>query len=478
MLVLISSVFLIILTGAAYQYFKNSVDTQIWTADRIQAKLSAEAALNLATHMVVAGASLPQPGAPIPVLGTPTTHYSLPGDLGSAYVTVQAMPGNEQEITANAFTLHCIAWPPGTAIDSYGLRATVMPTNLARFSVFMDDPTVDGYYDDGYRFDGPFYANGPIRVYSESQTHENDVFFYSLSLTSDYYEYGTSSGTAVTTPAYGKLQMRPYDRLSMGAPYFELGVEPIPFGPTELNWQGIRSAAISGGLYLTDSDVPDRARLALKGDTLMIQADTSAAVVSYYLGGMDNPVVWIQNGPGNSFYLRGHQFVGLNMPLTIGAEGTFLMSGPLYYDNPDPQDPDNECLLGLLTPWGDMLIADEDSLENLGWDGESFKVTTDDGFTYSAVLVALDGVLEAEIYTEPDPQVEFKIIGGYMVQNEGFTGTGGPKPLGYTIGVYFDPRLLTMHPPFFPTTANWKTIMWEEVPDMWLDDVRLGYLYY
>ncbi|MCD6587100.1 MAG: hypothetical protein J7K88_00960, partial [Candidatus Fermentibacteraceae bacterium] len=237
-LVLVASVFLIILTAGAYQYFKMNADTQIWAKDRIQAKLTAEAGINLATHMLVSGASLPPGTAPQDILGTEVSFFDLPGDMGAVYATVDPSDANEQVTSANAYKIRCIATVPGRTMDTYGMESILMPENLARFSVFMDNPSTGGYYGDGYRFDGPFYANGPVNVQSSSPTHDNDPFFYTFRLTSDYYV--TSGGTHVTTPATGNLQMRPYNRLSMGAPYFELGIDPIPFGAGELDWQGVR----------------------------------------------------------------------------------------------------------------------------------------------------------------------------------------------------------------------------------------------
>lgn len=475
-LVLIASMFLIILTAGAFRYFQTNADTQIFTEDRIQAKLSAEAGINLATHMLIAGASLPSDYAATPILGTEETPYDLPGNMGTVFVTVDPSNDNSQIVTANAFMLRSIAFVSGTTVETYGMESIIMPENLARFSVFMDDPSGNGYYGDGYRFDGPFYANGPINIYSSSPTHENDVFFYSFSLTSDYYVYGTSSGGShETTPAAGNLEMRPYHRLCLGPPYFELGVDPIPFGSGELDWQGVKSAATADGLLLSGlagGDVPSGSRLALKGDTLFVKKTAASIPVAYYLGDMDNPVVWIENTAADSVFLRGHQFQGFDMALTIGTEGSIYMSGPLIYENIDLMDPDNENLLGLMSVYGDMIIADApDVLPDLAWGEECYQIATEDTLSYYAVLVALDGVLKAEKYWEPDPVVEFLIVGGYMIQDEGYTSTGSK---GFNMGVYFDPRLLYMHPPFFPTTANWHTAMWGDRADMRVNDVSTG----
>lgn len=469
-LVLVASMFLIILTAGAYRYFQTNVDTQIWTRDRIQAKLSAEAGVNLATHMLIAGASLPSDSTPQPILGTEATPFVLPGGMGTVYASVDPSNHNDEVTSANAYMIRCISFVPGISLETFGMASIIMPENLARFSVFMDNPSTSGYYGDGYRFDGPFYANGPVRVMSSSATHENDPFFYSFTLTSDYY---LASGSAhQTTPTDGgNLEMRPYHRLCLGAPYFELGVDPIPFGSGELDWQGVKAAATSDGLFLDAADVPNGSRMVLKGDTLFVKKSITATLDTYPLGDLDNPVVWIDNAPGDIAFLRGSHVQGLDMALTVGMMGSFYMSGPLPYENEDLQDIDNKNLLGLMSVNGDMIIAEDPEVEEPGWGGESFQIATDDSVKYSAVLVSLDGALEAENYSMPDPVVEFQIVGGYMIQDEGYTSTGSK---GFNMGVYFDPRLLYMHPPFFPTTANWHTSMWLERPHMIVSDVTNG----
>ncbi len=477
-LVLVASMFLIVLTAGAFRYFQTNVDTQIWTRDRIQAKLSAEAGINLATHMLVAGASLPTDSTAQPILGTEASPFVLPVGMGTAYATVDPSNKNEDVVTANAFMIRCISEVPGTTLETFGMASIVMPENLARFSVFMENPTTTGYYGDGYRFDGPFYANGPIRVRSSSATHENDPFFYSLRLTSDYYL--AVGSTHQTTPTDGgNLEMRPYHRLCLGAPYFEMGVDPIPFGKDELDWEGVKSAAQSDGLYLDAEQVPSFSRLALKGDTLFVKTAHDAVVDTFPLGDMENPVVWIDNNASDRIFLRGHQNQGLDMGLTIGTNGHVYMSGRLAYENDDPQDPDNTNLLGIMSVEGDMIIADApDVLPDPAWLGpngsDCFQIDTDSSFTYYAVLVALEGEVRAEQPYQPLGINEFRLVGGYMCQREGHTNNEGTNPSGFAMAVYFDPRLLFMHPPFFPTTANWNTTMWAEKPDMSYRDVTNG----
>lgn len=475
-LVVVAAGFLLILTGAAYRYLRTSVDTQMWTRERIQAKLTAEAGVNLATHMLVAGASLPTGDDAQVLLGTETTPEPLPNGMGAVYVSVDPNNNNDDIISANSYMINCLATVPGENFDTYGIQAIVMPLNLARFSVFMDNPSLSGAYVDGYRFDGPFYANGPVRVISNSAGDENDPFFYSFTLTSDYYisDWGT---TQATTPESGNLRMRPFERLSLGLPYFELGADTIPFGPDEINWEGVRNAAISGGLYFTPDDpvytIYDGSRIKLKGDSLLVKLDDSTPERAYYLADLDNPVVWFENGNLDTLMILGHGYEGLDSALTIGMNGNLYLGSAIRYTNEDPEDPLNHTLLGLMTIHGDIIIKDDfaDTLyQEPGWDG--FNIVTHGDFQVDAVLLALEGNLKAEKYWEPeDGPHEFRLLGGYMIQEEGYTSSGDA---GFDISVYFDPRLLSMHPPFFPTTANWSTTMWREDGNMERETVTNG----
>ncbi|PIE52396.1 hypothetical protein CSA37_06290 [Candidatus Fermentibacteria bacterium] len=472
MLVVIAAIFLIILTGALYTYLKYNTESHIWTRDRMQSRYTAEAGIHLATHMVVAGASLPTASSPEDILGTVSSPEVLPGSLGSAYVTVHSNRNNEDLISSNAYMFNCIGFNPGGS-DSTGVRAVVSPLNLARFSVFMDDPTIEGAYTDGYRFDGPFYANGPVRVVSDTPNHEKDPFFYSFQLTSDYY-VSDWSGTHATGPAIGNLQMRPFERLSMGAPYFELEVDTIPFGKNEINWQGVRNAAISGGLYFTAEEVPDGTRFRLVQNTLELKTADGSPEQIFDLNALENPVIWFDNNSSDRMYVRGHgdPSFGMDSALTVGMNGDLYLAGNLVYSNQDLEDPENHCLVGFITVDGSFIIAEDPDLSgNPDWVG-GWQIDTEGDFQVNAVLLALEGVLEAENYRKPEPgPAQFTVVGGYMIQNEGFTST---NTTGFDISVNFDPRLLSMHPPFFPTTGNWNTTMWEYVPGMTRSAVKIG----
>ena len=477
MLVIISALFLIILTGAAYTYLRSSGDTQRWSRDRIQVKLTAESGANLAVHMIMGGEDIPQGKVPEWFLGNNLTWFQLPDPLGEVVVAVDPNNRNDQVLSANSYEVRSMGRVNTTDGPlTFGMTTGVMPENVARFSVFMDSPDVSGYYGDGYKFDGPFYANGPVWIYSRSLGFNNDPYFYSLTLTSPYY-LAQSTKVQATQPAVsgggGNLRLQPYDRMLMGAPYFELNAEPIPFGSDELDWTSVRNAAQNGGLVLSGTQVANRMRMMIRNDTLMVKLTEFGPVTKYWLDTLTNPVVWIEMPAlGQDIYLRSYgnmRVDGLSMPLTIGTRGNIVMSGNMLYQNDDPLDPNNDTMLGLMTVNGNLLIARCQTAQGFpGHWPDGFAIETHMNVEYNAVLLALDGVIQAQDWRYPDPFRTFLVMGGYMVQTEGYTGTGSA---GYDMQVHFDPRLMTMHPPFFPNNGRWHVLWWAEKPLMGIDDM-------
>jgi len=475
---------LMILGGALFLLFQMNMSSYEWVEEELQAMYTAEAGANLATYMIVGGADLPQDTQPMQFLpDSGAGWYDLPtDDLGEVRVFVDPDSMNAMVSSGNAYAVRCLA-----RLESiedtyhYGMETMVMPENFARFACFQEHPTTGGYYGDGYVFNGPFHSNGPFCIFSSSSTHDNDPFFYSLNIARQpsgegfyYYSAGTFGVNPTTTPETGDLQIQPIDLLLMGPPYFDLNVDSIPFGPTEVAWGNAREAAMAGGLYFDASgagDLLDGTRLILKEDTLFVLEAISFVPDTFILSSLVEPVVWIENGADDDIYLKGYPLADsascVNFPLTIGMNGNLYMYGPMVYPNTDELDPNNDDLLGLISVYGDFIIADDpDNHASIDPWPDPYKTTTDwiNGVRYCAAIMALDGVLKAEDAGFPPGDHDFKIKGGYIVIEEGGTSTTAPS--GFTIRCNYDTRLMTMHPPYFPQTQNWNVIYWRDWPDL------------
>ncbi|MFO8183298.1 MAG: hypothetical protein R6U39_03920 [Candidatus Aegiribacteria sp.] len=500
-LVLVSAIVLSILVGALFVLFKSNVDTQRWAKERIQARFTAEAGLNMAVHMIMGGADVPQGELPMQMLPETGSWHDLGDGLGWVQVWVDPDNDNDQVSSANAYEVRCLAKVVSEDQDYYyGIASLIMPRNFAVYATFLNGAP-GGYFGDGYRFDGPFHANSQVMLYSSTPGRDDDPWFYSFSTTEDFYLYGTSSGELAYEPHYKNLYMEPYERMLMGEPYFVLGAEEIPFGSDEVSWEGTYNAASSGGLVL--NGLQDGTRMLLLEDTLLVKQSQFAPEERYYLGDLDNPVVWVNNMPTETVYLKTEEEYppeehGLPMGLTIGVNGTLAISGSILYNNTDLTDPDNNNMLGLLVVYGDFVIAHDpqDAIpEEPDWvDGsdERWCISTSDQnyerLKVYAVSMVLDGQFKLENVGTPDAwdktewpndAIDYEMLGGYIVNEEYITtyediGTG--ETWGYLTFVTYDPRLMSSHPPYFPQTGKWDTAYWDERPEMTDDSEDENYI--
>ncbi|MGM0628755.1 MAG: hypothetical protein ACQETZ_11410, partial [Candidatus Fermentibacterota bacterium] len=378
---------------------------------------------------------------------------------------------------------------------SYGIASMVLPKNFAVYATFLDQGG-DGYYGDGYRFDGPFHANEAVRLSSQTPGRDDDPWFYSLSIVEDYYLYynpSTGGLEVATTPQYKNLYIEPYERMLLGEPYFELGADSIPFGSDQVNWEGAYNAATSGGLVLSPAD---GARMILQNDTLLVKEGPGLATEVHDLSALSNPVVWIDNAPWETVYLkteeemsgsgdyREHGFPS-DMALTIGVNGNLCVSGPILYKDIDLTDDENDGMLGFVVKEGNFTIAyDPDMYGGTDWPDWGWQISTHqnsypEGIEVDAVVMVLDGKFQLEnvnsgVYDDwPHPAIDLEIVGGVIINEEGTTtwvDTYG-NTYGYLSYITYDPRLMSMHPPYFPQTGEWDTAYWEERPEMTEDNI-------
>jgi len=312
--------------------------------------------------------------------------------------------------------------------------------SFSYYCSFSHEPTIAGYYGDNTVFNGPFRANGPIWLYSMTPGRDNDPWFQSLTLSSDHYLCGPGQLPAVE-PQCGDLWIEPYEFMAQGPPWFTLGADPLPFGPDQVDWQALRAEAINHGLFLSESLVPTNSRVLLQDGLLSVKASAGSDPVHYSLSGLEEPVVWIESNPDHRFYLKGHpDSPGFSGSLTIGTLGHVLPSGPLLYD------PGQPGILGIVSVHGDCSIA---STLSAYW-SPPYNVETQYDLTYSASILLLDGVFEAENYMYPIPQDDFTLYGGIQMVTEGWTGTSSR---GYRLVCDYDQRLAVQSPPHYPQYA-------------------------
>jgi len=307
--------------------------------------------------------------------------------------------------------------------------------SYAYYCCFKSDPSLNWSYGDGYVYQGPFRANGPVGLHSSTPGRDNDPWFYSITLSSDYYLYGSgSSGVPCTSPQFEDLWVEPYEFMEQGSPWFVLGAEPLPFGADYVEWQTIRDEGMSNGLFL---NLPNGARILLRDSVLSVMETAFGNETVYQLSELSSPAVWINNLYTDRVYIRGSDDSPFTEQLTIGGYGDFYLSGELLSEG--------YGMVGIVSIYGDLIIADSPVYPAPGWAG--YEIETAESFTFQCSMMALEGDFFAEVFYRPSNQAVFTLAGGMQICQEGVTGT---LYSGFALDFSYDDRLLTESPPFYP----------------------------
>lgn len=309
------------------------------------------------------------------------------------------------------------------------------PQSYSYYNLFWNCPSSQMFITDGWVCEGPFRANDTVRLYSTSPGRDQDPWFYSFTLSAYYYLYGNNPpGIQCTFPQQGNLWIEPFEKMSLGVPWFELGVTELPFGADQVDWQTVRSTAQSGGLFI---NVDNGARIVLRDSLLLLRNVPGTTHQQYDLSVLTCPVVWLGNYASDRIYIRGDSLAALTVPLTIGTFGDLYLSGELVCEG--------EGILGLVTVFGDLVIADDPEMPEPGWSG--FEIVTDRDLSFMASMMALEGDFMAEAWSQPSPQAVFTLQGGIQVQSPGYTGS---PVSGFKMEYHYDERLFTEGPPYYP----------------------------
>jgi len=341
--------------------------------------------------------------------------------------------------------------------------STAQEGSYSWFACLLGDPTLYGAYTDGAHFGGPFRANGPVRVVSSSPGRDDDPYFHHFTLSSDYYVCDWGSSQATTPHPEGtELWIEPYEMMQQGPPWFELGADEIPFGSDQVDWQSTREAAMSGGMFFDGTDypeLPDGTRIIVGADSLWVKTSVGAPVLAYCFDSLvTERVVWVENGPSDQLWIKGDPMaavidsMGVDSLLTIGCRGDIWAYGPLLAELPDDTSYCSENLLGLLSVYGDFVLADDpDDDGQPDWpcpfdiDMGAFGGQS---VSYWASVMCLDGKVCSETFYEPVPSSDFNLLGGVQIDHMGFTCTGNG---GLEFHLFYNEALFSESPPWYPS---------------------------
>ena len=307
----------------------------------------------------------------------------------------------------------------------------------------------DGCYGDGTFIDGPVRYNETPRIASMTPGRDNDPWFYSLTTSANSFLTVLADTTvwilaADPHPEGTNLWIEPYELMSQGPPWFNLGADPIPFGQDSVDWQTLYSTAFSSGIFY--DSLLSGTRIVLQADSIHLRQTIDNPVESYCVSDLEEPVVWLDNGPTDRVYIRSippDSGNGLSLPLTIGCNGHVYIMGDILYQ------PMTGGMLGMVVKNGDLLIADTPEFDP--WTG-IWKIETEKEMLCSGSFLLLEGMFFAENPWEPHPAVDFTFHGGLQAVKEYITAyIGGDNTWGYFIENEFDNRFFTSSPPFYPT---------------------------
>lgn len=308
--------------------------------------------------------------------------------------------------------------------------------------------TGTGVFSDGTVMNGPVRSNGPFLLRSLTPGRENDPWFYSLTSAADSI-YTTLPDTFLFIsstephPEGTYLWVEPYELMSQGPPWFNLGADSIPFGSENVDWQSAHDAALGSGLYI--DGLEPGARVIIEADSIHLKETPDSEVQSYCLSSFSEQVVWIGNGPDEHIFLRSmppDSGPGITIPMTLGCNGSVYIMGDVLYE------PVSGGMLGLIVKNGDVIIADTPEYDP--WEG-IWAVETEQEMVCSGSILAMDGILYTEFPWEPHPAVDFTIAGGIQMEDYGITAfISGPNTYGYFLQFDFDSRYFTASPPFYP----------------------------
>lgn len=316
-------------------------------------------------------------------------------------------------------------------LEGWGITGTVaLPTALkrnqmvvqtesfAQYAYFTNDERswpngVQVYFITGDRIEGPTHTNGQFSMYGRP-VFEGPVS--SVSPTINLW-----GGSAVTQPVFKEPP--------------KLGVPEKKFPKSYP--ASIPAAARNGGLVLQGNS------------SVTLLPSGKMQVTNPNKGWVDREVSLPANGvlyvEGGTLAVQGT----LKGQLTLGCEKDIRIVDSVTYSDSPERNPKSKDLLGIVA--GGNVVIPRGAPANLRIDGS---------------IMAINRSFGVENWWEKPAKGKLTVYGGIIQANRGpvgtFNGNNGTKMSGYTKDYHYDPRLRGQTPPAFPTTGDYKTLVWQE----------------
>lgn len=341
------------------------------------------------------------------------------GTGGSYLATVRPDQNNPvSQIKRYAVEGWGAAGPQATPTAVHRTSLVVQTESFAQYAYFTNSERswpngLQVYFITGDRIGGPTHTNGQFSMYGRP------VFEGPVSSVAD--RINSWGGSQVTQPVFTEPP-------KLGVPIKQF---PRSYPST------IVDAARTGGTVLG-------------GDTAVTLLADGTMRVTNARQGMRNRVMPLPaNGvlyvDGGSVTLQGT----LKGQLTIGTSGDVRVVNSVTYASDPRLNPQSKDLLGIVA--GQNVTVAQEAPNNV---------------TIDASIMALNRSFGVENWWGRPPKGTLSVYGGVIQANRGvvgsFNGNTGTKLSGYTKDYRYDPRLRSTSPPFFPTTGDYSTLVWQE----------------
>jgi len=334
-------------------------------------------------------------------------------------------------------------------ITSVGTAGSVSKTlinivqvdNYARYIWFTDGENYGSsnvWFWDQDHLNGPTHTNGQLNIAGHNPGPIFDGEVRSVNDQINFFNNGNNRVSSNTTNP-------PNDTPAFNGG-MTLGANSISM-PRQATY--LRNASTSGGL-------------SLSGDTTIVLNSSGTMDVTnsnYYYANCTGKCKSCCTLTARPMPANGALFVNsgsltvsgtLSGRFTAGASSDIIIAGNTTYANNPRTNPASTDILGLISE-SDVTISSN----------ASYNLEVD------ASIMALNTSFMLENWWTGSAKGILTIYGGIIQDQRGpvgtFNGTTGQKMTGYSKNYTYDSRLLDTPPPFFPTTGDYVTLVWQEV---------------
>ncbi len=392
---------------------------EVWASQRSQAGMQAFYLSESATDRALKWLR----GQPFPPGGTaPFVLFGGWQNLGAdgSYMVVVDPDDNNPASFIKRYTVQGFGavGPLATPMATRQINLLVQAEHFSRYAYFTDNEKSPSgstvWFINGDHIEGPTHTNGQFSMRGRPR-FDGPVSSVSNSLNL------WGGGPPATDPVFnGGLQL--------GVP---LRAFPAVYPNSVVN------AANNGGLVLNgNTDV------TLLSSGMMQVTNAGAGWSNQMVPLPANGVLYVNGG---DVKLQG----SLRGQLTIGTSGDVQILNSVTYANDPRVTPSSQDILGIVA--GNNVVISQSAPSDVEID---------------AAVMALNTSFIVQNWAVGPPKGTLTVLGGIIQQKRGpvgtFSSSTGLRLSGYAKDYHYDRRMVSMVPPFFPTTGEYSLLGWDD----------------